>query len=153
VSDKNEGENMCDKPKGVRLDMEPAAEPFEYTFFDCWSPSGDEDTAQYEVGTREALATAKKVLSDWAKSLSLSDLHPSRIALPESFRDAYIGNHDEIFEKACGVIVAAGYGVYASDDRIEIYRMSDIEESELPEKEEGGCCGQCTGSTTDQASA
>ena len=133
---------MCNKPKGVMLDMEPAAEPIEYTFFDCWSPSGDEDTAQYELGAREALATAKRVLSNWAQSLSLPDIHPSRIALPDSFRDAYIGNHDQVFKKACGVITSAGYGVYASEDRIEIYRMEDIDKSELPEKV---CCGKCKG--------
>ena len=141
-------QNTC-KKAGVLLGIEPASmEPLEYTHFDCWSPSGDETTEQYKLGDIEALGVASKTLASWADSLSLPEIHPSRIGAPDTFVSTYLDNHDQVFKKAVRLIIKAGYAVYTSDTRIEIYLLSHVQAEidanpsmVIPVTHK--CCGKC----------
>lgn len=140
---------MCQKhcQAGVEFDIEPEAEPIEMTFYDCWSPSGDETTEPAELGSIQALPFAKLVLSHWAANLSLPSIHPSRIA-PEGFSDAYLDNHDALFSRVIKQLLKAGYCVYESDTRIGIYLMEDVQDEidenpEMVREVKRPCCGHC----------
>lgn len=120
--------------KAGLLDVEPeCADPVDLTFWDCWSGAGDESSPQYAWDAKESIAIAFNLLCEWSKSLSIPGLRPHVIRGDvDTFGDYYLsgGQHAEgyanMFHDVIDLIIAAGYAVYISDTRLEIYNQEDL---------------------------
>lgn len=116
---------------GLSLDIEPeAVEAIEYTYFDCWSPFGDERSSPFGDKSAQAIKIARRVLTGWAESLGLNAIEPNAISAMQMS-----GSFDElcrsrgapnVLSLALPIIKKAGYSVYESDTRIEIYETFDL---------------------------
>jgi len=121
-------ESACDGV-GVLFDIEPENnEPAGYTFFDCWSDNNDETSPQWDWDDSRSICVAKDVLTNWARSLNLKSIHPDNLKGENSFDHAYLcagchhNGYSNIFELVAERLIAAGYSVYRSDTRFEIYQ-------------------------------
>lgn len=121
---------------GVLLDIECDAEFIEGTFFDCWSPTGDDESPEYPFKSREAMEIAESVLDQWSKSLAIPEISSRAIADSFSemnFNQAYLAagvsreGYPAVLCRALDRIIDAGFAVYQSDTRIDIFRMSDVD--------------------------
>lgn len=129
INSENERKNMS-LPHGLVLEIEPEnVEPVVFTHFDCWSPTGDEKSGQYSHDSKEAIETCFNVLKTWSQNLNLPELDPIRMyGSKDAFRSEYLTHgQSKVFEDARDICVNAGYSVYSSDTRIEIYRTEDLD--------------------------
>jgi hypothetical protein len=119
---------------GQILEIEPEdIEPVDYTFFDCWSESGDENSPMYDFKSNGACIVMQETLRSWSKTLNVPQISPDFLAGPGAFANTYIVfGFSQILEDVIKKIIQAGYSVYESDTRVEIYRTEDLKDS-LPE--------------------
>lgn len=114
---------------GVMLEIEPEdEEAINFTYFDCWSETGDETSQQYDWEDTRSIEIARELLQLWSESLNVKSIHPDVIrGAGNTFEHAYLtaGQHSDgysnLFLQVFKELNANGYSVYASDNRIEIY--------------------------------
>lgn len=102
--------------QGALLDIQPDADPIEYTHFDCWlNNPGLCDAKQYGDELEE-------ILVSWEDSLSLSFGH-----IYEAFLSVKHAVMSMGFDNFMGAVVLhamrAGYFVYEGDGFIEFYKQ------------------------------
>lgn len=124
--------NSAKQKKGRLLEIEPDAEPIEVSFWGCWSPSGDESESQYEWDDSRSIGIAYVLLIQMSERLSIPDIHPSVLRGDQIFSRWYLshGQHGEGYAAAMIIVVDkiidAGYSVYISDTRLEVYLTEDL---------------------------
>lgn len=111
------------------LDSEPEdIEPVFYTHFDCWSDFGHEDSAPlWEWNNPKAVALVEKLCQQWREVLG-----PDIVTLARTYLEL---GQIQFFERAAQLFVQAGYCVYDSDTRFEVYDTKQLTEQEAAAKQ------------------
>lgn len=112
---------------GKLLASEPAADPIAETHFDCWSDSADpEDIEGYwEEFDPKCVNQMKLLVAEWSK---LPNVDATKLAEIAGY---YMhSGRSHTFEMLADVFINAGYSVWHSDDRFEVYNPADIAEEE-----------------------
>jgi len=121
--------------KGYQLSLEPEdVDAFVCTYFDCWSPSGDENSRMFDLNGHEACALLHRLLADWSEILGLPDIHPDVLLSHGTFLDTFVSHGiDKILDLVFAKVIVAGYSVYSSDTRIEIYHTDQLSQFDIEE--------------------
>lgn len=130
--------NSAKQGKGVLLHAEPSIDAIVETHWDCWADDGDTQNPQYKWTDPRAISIAYVSLTQWSEQLGIPGIHPSILSkAPNTFWDWYLsaGQHSEgyanVFRQVIDKIIEAGYAVYVSDTRLEVYRMADLIQADL----------------------
>lgn len=125
----------ANQPKGRLLEIEPDIDAIAETHWDCWADDGNPENPQYEWDDQKSISAAYLHLIHWSEDLSIPGIHP--IALCGSLSSRVFGawylskgQHNEgyanAFRDVIDKIIEAGYSVYVSDTRLEIYRTEEL---------------------------
>lgn len=106
---------------GKILSIEPEGDAVEYTYFDCWTTTGDEDGEMLDLQSTEGAKFAESILSGWAESLNVPSINPVNLA--PLFEQWWLAlGWETVFQVVAYKLAEAGYDVYLSDTRVEIYK-------------------------------
>lgn len=119
---------------GELLEIQPEdVEAVEFSHYDCWSESGDEDTPQFDWEDSRAIQICQSTLSEWSKTLNIPGIHPDILRGDDPFDLWYLNigtdrfGNTGVFSKVIPLIIAAGYSVYDSENFIEVYESTDLQ--------------------------
>lgn len=128
------------RQEGRLLEIEPGIDSIAETHWDCWADDGNSNNPRYEWDDPRSIAIAYASLIQWAELLGIPYLHPEMMRKYSGMGERLIndvdhwyltsGQHDDgyanVFCIVIDMIIDAGYSVYVSDTRLEIYRTEDL---------------------------